>query len=198
MRTQTIGASFAMKKVEVAGRQCNLGIWVRPPFPPWASQARSIRFPGSRITGASGRLRRSHGPVSPPPPPPNPIASPPLTILCDTGRHPPTPMVPSPHAFLARRAQDTAGQERFDSLSSFYCRGARAAIICFDLTDRYAASQRPPRRWPDPRGCSEACSRLSGQSPCAWSLRALVGSDAPTPPLAALPSSAFRTSGSRR
>ena len=25
-------------------------------------------------------------------------------------------------------------QERFDSLSSFYCRGARAAIICFDLT----------------------------------------------------------------
>ena len=34
------------------------------------------------------------------------------------------------------RAQDTAGQERFDSLSSFYCRGARAAIICFDLTDR--------------------------------------------------------------
>lgn len=26
--------------------------------------------------------------------------------------------------------------ERFDSLSSFYCRGARAAIICFDLTDR--------------------------------------------------------------
>lgn len=32
--------------------------------------------------------------------------------------------------------QDTAGQERFDSLSSFYCRGARAAIICFDLTDR--------------------------------------------------------------
>jgi len=35
-----------------------------------------------------------------------------------------------------RYSQDTAGQERFDSLSSFYCRGARAAIICFDLTDR--------------------------------------------------------------
>lgn len=35
-----------------------------------------------------------------------------------------------------RRPQDTAGQERFDSLSSFYCRGARAAIICYDLTDR--------------------------------------------------------------
>ena len=30
----------------------------------------------------------------------------------------------------------SAHQERFDSLSSFYCRGARAAIICFDLTDR--------------------------------------------------------------
>ena len=26
---QTIGASFAMKKVEVNGRACNLGIWVR-------------------------------------------------------------------------------------------------------------------------------------------------------------------------
>jgi small GTP-binding protein len=25
----TIGASFAMKKVEVNGRACNLGIWVR-------------------------------------------------------------------------------------------------------------------------------------------------------------------------
>ena len=36
----------------------------------------------------------------------------------------------------AGASQDTAGQERFDSLSSFYCRGARAAIICFDLTDR--------------------------------------------------------------
>ena len=29
-----------------------------------------------------------------------------------------------------------SSQERFDSLSSFYCRGARAAIICYDLTDR--------------------------------------------------------------
>ena len=26
---QTIGASFAMKKVEASGRPCNLGIWVR-------------------------------------------------------------------------------------------------------------------------------------------------------------------------
>ena len=31
---------------------------------------------------------------------------------------------------------DTAGAERFDSLSSFYCRGARAAICCYDMTDK--------------------------------------------------------------
>ena len=31
---QTIGASFAMKKVEANGRTCNLGIWVRRAKPP--------------------------------------------------------------------------------------------------------------------------------------------------------------------
>ena len=31
---------------------------------------------------------------------------------------------------------DTAGAERFDSLSSFYCRGARAAICCYDISDK--------------------------------------------------------------
>eukprot|EP00736_Rhodelphis_marinus_P010094 Rmarinus@m.21983 len=31
---------------------------------------------------------------------------------------------------------DTAGEERFDSLANFYCRGARGAVVCFDLTDR--------------------------------------------------------------
>lgn len=30
---------------------------------------------------------------------------------------------------------DTAGEEKFDSLTSFYCRNARIAIICFDLTE---------------------------------------------------------------
>ena len=86
---QTIGASFAMKKVEANGRTCNLGIWVR-------------------------RASRSFACRGTPAPPPHPLRPP------------------------ARRpcSQDTAGQERFDSLSSFYCRGARAAIICFDLTDR--------------------------------------------------------------
>ena len=34
LNLQTIGASFAMKKVEVAGRPCNLGIWVRAPPTP--------------------------------------------------------------------------------------------------------------------------------------------------------------------
>lgn len=30
---------------------------------------------------------------------------------------------------------DTAGQEKFDSISSFYCRGATVALLCFDLSD---------------------------------------------------------------
>uniref|UniRef100_A0A6A7GAK5 Ras-related protein Rab-24-like n=1 Tax=Hirondellea gigas TaxID=1518452 RepID=A0A6A7GAK5_9CRUS len=30
---------------------------------------------------------------------------------------------------------DTAGEERFDALTSFYCRGSRCAIICYDLTN---------------------------------------------------------------
>lgn len=34
------------------------------------------------------------------------------------------------------RLWDTAGQERFDALTGFYARGARAVIICYDLTDR--------------------------------------------------------------
>ena len=49
---------------------------------------------------------------------------------------PSSPLAPRPSPLAPRPLQDTAGQERFDSLSSFYCRGARAAIICFDLTDR--------------------------------------------------------------
>jgi Ras-related protein Rab-24 len=69
-----------MKKVEVNGRACNLGIWVR-------------NAPRGRVPW-----------------------------WCT--------------AQLGLASQDTAGQERFDSLSSFYCRGARAAIICYDLTDR--------------------------------------------------------------
>lgn len=31
---------------------------------------------------------------------------------------------------------DTAGEEKFDSLTNFYCRGARAAVICYDLTNK--------------------------------------------------------------
>lgn len=31
---------------------------------------------------------------------------------------------------------DTAGAEKFDSLTTFYTRGANCAVICCDLTDR--------------------------------------------------------------
>ena len=30
--------------------------------------------------------------------------------------------------------QDTAGEERFDALTNFYCRGAACAVVCYDVT----------------------------------------------------------------
>jgi small GTP-binding protein len=30
---------------------------------------------------------------------------------------------------------DTAGEEKFDSLTNFYCRNARAALVCYDITN---------------------------------------------------------------
>jgi len=30
---------------------------------------------------------------------------------------------------------DTAGEEKFDSITNFYCRSARAAVVCYDITD---------------------------------------------------------------
>jgi len=30
---------------------------------------------------------------------------------------------------------DTAGEEKFDSLTNFYCRSARASLICYDITN---------------------------------------------------------------
>lgn len=38
--------------------------------------------------------------------------------------------IPLTYSFL----QDTAGEEKYSSLSSFYCRGASAAIVCYDIT----------------------------------------------------------------
>ena len=32
--------------------------------------------------------------------------------------------------------QDTAGSERYQSMSRIYYRGAKAAIVCYDLTDK--------------------------------------------------------------
>ncbi len=31
---------------------------------------------------------------------------------------------------------DTAGEEKFDSLTNFYCRDACAALVCYDVTDK--------------------------------------------------------------
>eukprot|EP00474_Spongospora_subterranea_P008814 CRZ09272.1 hypothetical protein [Spongospora subterranea] len=40
---------------------------------------------------------------------------------------------------------DTAGEEKFDSLTNFYCRGAQAAVICYDITN--LASFQRIKRW---------------------------------------------------
>jgi len=39
---------------------------------------------------------------------------------------------------------DTAGEEKFDALTSFYCRGAACALICYDITavDTFHSLQR--------------------------------------------------------
>lgn len=42
---------------------------------------------------------------------------------------------------------DTAGEERFDSLTNFYCRQSRAALVVYDVTDR--ASFAALDRWCD-------------------------------------------------
>jgi len=42
---------------------------------------------------------------------------------------------------------DTAGEEKFDSLTNFYCRNARAALICYDITSE--ETFRGLARWVD-------------------------------------------------
>lgn len=42
---------------------------------------------------------------------------------------------------------DTAGQERFESISKLYYRGAKAALVCFDLTNKASFSK--VRFWVD-------------------------------------------------
>eukprot|EP00472_Partenskyella_glossopodia_P014878 CAMPEP_0197516120 /NCGR_PEP_ID=MMETSP1318-20131121/999_1 /TAXON_ID=552666 /ORGANISM="Partenskyella glossopodia, Strain RCC365" /LENGTH=197 /DNA_ID=CAMNT_0043064639 /DNA_START=162 /DNA_END=755 /DNA_ORIENTATION=- len=42
---------------------------------------------------------------------------------------------------------DTAGEEKFDSLTNFYCRNARAALVCYDVTNR--ASFTGIQKWVD-------------------------------------------------
>lgn len=42
---------------------------------------------------------------------------------------------------------DTAGEEKFDSLTNFYCRQARAALVCYDITS--LATFQGLQRWVD-------------------------------------------------
>ena len=39
------------------------------------------------------------------------------------------------------RVQDTAGEEKYASLSSFYCRGAAVAILTVDLTEALSVTR---------------------------------------------------------
>ncbi|XP_041049183.1 ras-related protein Rab-24 isoform X3 [Carcharodon carcharias] len=51
---------------------------------------------------------------------------------------------------------DTAGSERYESMSRIYYRGARAAVVCFDLTD--SSSYARARFWVNEvRNCEEHC-----------------------------------------
>jgi small GTP-binding protein len=42
---------------------------------------------------------------------------------------------------------DTAGEEKFDSLTNFYCRNARAALVCYDITSQETFQKL--QRWVD-------------------------------------------------
>jgi len=33
-------------------------------------------------------------------------------------------------------SQDTAGSERYEAMSRIYYRGARAAVVCYDITEK--------------------------------------------------------------
>eukprot|EP00123_Amoebidium_parasiticum_P021223 comp63682_c0_seq1/m.47957 comp63682_c0_seq1/g.47957 ORF comp63682_c0_seq1/g.47957 comp63682_c0_seq1/m.47957 type:complete len:210 (-) comp63682_c0_seq1:339-968(-) len=44
--------------------------------------------------------------------------------------------VDTPHGAVALGIWDTAGSERYESMTRIYYRGAGAAIVCFDLTER--------------------------------------------------------------
>eukprot|EP00808_Paulinella_micropora_P005517 g5728.t1 len=44
---------------------------------------------------------------------------------------------------------DTAGEEKFDSLTNFYCRGAKAALICYDVTDEKSFNNKGLSKWVD-------------------------------------------------
>ncbi|EDV22860.1 uncharacterized protein TRIADDRAFT_28357 [Trichoplax adhaerens] len=51
---------------------------------------------------------------------------------------------------------DTAGSERYKAMSRIYYRGAKGAVVCFDLTD--SASFGVAREWIDElKSCEEAC-----------------------------------------
>ena len=57
--------------------------------------------------------------------------------------------------------QDTAGEERFDALTNFYCRGAACAVVCYDITahDTFEGLA----RWVDKlRGEENCCLVLAG------------------------------------
>ncbi|XP_028839026.1 ras-related protein Rab-24 isoform X2 [Denticeps clupeoides] len=62
-------------------------------------------------------------------------------------------IIATPHS---TRPQDTAGSERYEAMSRIYYRGARAAIVCYDLTD--SSSFQRAKFWvKELQNCEEHC-----------------------------------------
>lgn len=64
--------------------------------------------------------------------------------------------------------QDTAGSERYEAMSRIYYRGAKAAILCFDLTDKSSFDR--IRFWIGELRQHEEVSNVRLKSGCSCSL----------------------------
>lgn len=58
-----------------------------------------------------------------------------FAVLCLPYHLYPTSFTITEQVICCEFAQDTAGSERYESMSRIYYRGAKAAIVCYDLTD---------------------------------------------------------------